>query len=111
MVEYNTIKLYPVLLNEEIQNVDVFRLENINDTRKQRREITEEINDRERFYKKYNKIITTLSVVETMAECGGIASGTVGIVGIASVVASPVGFVLRFWRYGDGDEIREKQAQ
>ena len=49
MTDGNTIKLYTVMPNEEIQNVDAFRLENINDTRKQ---ITGERNDRERFYKK-----------------------------------------------------------
>ena len=29
-----------------------------------------------------------------MAECGGIAAGTVGVASLASVVASPVGFVF-----------------
>ena len=58
------------------------------------------------FIKKYNKIIKTLSVVETMPECGGIAAGTVGIASIASVVASPVGFVLEGVAIGLGGMAR-----
>ena len=51
------------------------------------------MNERERL-KKYNKIDRTLSIVEAIAECGGIAAGTVGIASQANVVAAPVGFVL-----------------
>ena len=58
------------------------------------KEISVERNELERTYTKYNKIIRTLSIVETMAGSGGISAGTVGIASIASVVASPVGFVL-----------------
>ena len=59
----------------------------INDMQK---EISVERNERERSYK--NIIIgRILSIIETMAECGGIAAGTVGIASLASVVASPVG--------------------
>ena len=56
--------------------------------------ISVERNERERSYKKYNKIDLTLSIVETMAECSGIAAGSIGIASLASVVAAPVGFVL-----------------
>ena len=69
------------------------RLENtkINDMQK---EISVGRNELERTYKKYNKIIRTLTIVETMAGSGGITAGTVGIAIIASVVASLVGFVF-----------------
>ena len=102
-------------LSYKCVDVDAFRLQKINDIQK---EISVERNERERSYEKYNKIIHILSIVETMAECGGIGAGSIGIANLASVVAAPVGFVLeersshRFRLYGDGDEnIRAKQAR
>ena len=58
------------------------------------KEISVVRNERERTYTKYNKIIRTLSIAETIAGSGGIVAGTVGIASKASVVATPVGFVL-----------------
>ena len=73
------------------QDVNTFRLQKIYDMQK---EISVERNERERTYTKHNKIDRASSIVETTAECGGIAAGTVGIASLASVAASPVGFVL-----------------
>ena len=72
--------------NVPTQDVNAFRL--------QQKELSVERNERERSYKKYNTIDRALSIVETMAECGGIAPGTVGIASLASVVALPARFVL-----------------
>ena len=98
-VNSKIINLYPSLDNiadtsatsAPTQDVNAFRLKRINDMQKG---ISVERNERERSYTKYNKIDRTLSIVETMAECGGIATGMVGIASLASVVALPVGFVL-----------------
>ena len=57
------------------------------------KEISVERNEGERSYKKYDRVDQTLSIVETITECG-IAAGTVGIAILASVVESAVGFVL-----------------
>ena len=85
------INVYPALPIEPVQDVNAFRLQKIYDMQK---EISVQRNERERSYKKYNKIDTTLSIVETMAEGGGIAAGSIGIASIATVVAAPVGFIL-----------------
>ena len=66
------------------------------------KEISVERNERERSYKKYNKIDTTLSIVETMSEGGVVAAGSIGIASIASVVAAPVGFILEGMAIGLG---------
>ena len=50
--------------------------------------------ERERTYTKYNKLDTTLSIVETIAVGGAAAAGSIGIASLASVVAAPVGFIL-----------------
>ena len=63
----------------------------INDMQK---EISVERNECEKSYKKHNQIIRVSSIVETIASCSGIGAGMIGIASIASVVASPVGFVL-----------------
>ena len=95
----NVINLYPPLNNTAntsatralTQDVNAFRLQKIHDIQK---EISVERNERERTYKKYNKIDRGLSIVETMAECGSIVAGSIGIASLASVVATPVIFVL-----------------
>ena len=66
------------------------------------KEISVERNECERSYTKYNKIDTTLSIVETMSEGGAVATGSIGIASIASVVAAPVGFVLEGMAIGLG---------
>ena len=79
--EPKIINLYLLLNNTAdvsatpTQDVNAFRLQKVDDIRKQMR------NERVRTYTKFNKIDRTLSIVETMAECG-------------SIVASPVRFVL-----------------
>ena len=64
------------------------------------KEISAERNERERSYKKYNKIDRTLSIVETMAECG--------LASIAGRIRTRRSR-YRFRRYGDGNEIRSIQ--
>ena len=85
------VNIYPVLPTEGVKDVNAFRLNKINNIRK---EILVERNERERTYQKYNKIDVTLSIVETMAETVAIGVGAVGIASVATVVAAPVGFVL-----------------
>ena len=51
---------------------------------------------------KYNKIDVTLSIVETRAETVAIGVGAIGIASIATVVATPVGFVLEGLAFGLG---------
>ena len=92
-------KIYPSLNNTAnasatsaaFQDVNAFRLQKINNMQK---EISVERNEHERMYKKFNKIDWASSIVQTMAECGGIAYGSIGIASMVSVVAAPVGFVL-----------------
>ena len=79
------IKIYPVLRTEAVQDVNIYDMQ---------KELSVERNEREKSYTKYNKIDTTLSIVETMAEGVAIAAGSIGIASIATVVAAPVGFVL-----------------
>ena len=66
------------------------------------KEMSVKRNERERTYNKYNKIDTTLSIVETMSKGGAVAAGFIGIASIASVVAAPVGFVLEGMAIGLG---------
>ena len=95
----STIKIYPVLPTEAVQDVNAFRLQKINDMQK---EISVERNEREKPYTKYNKIDTTLSIVETMSEGCAVAAGSIGIASIANVVAALVGFVLEGMAIGLG---------
>ena len=80
------IKIYP-----DLQDTDTFRLHKINEIQK---EIISEHEKRNSLYKKYNKIINSINTLETSAEFGGIAIGSVGIAAITGVVTSPIGFVL-----------------
>ena len=102
------IKIYPVLPTEAVQDVNAFRFKKIYDMQK---EISIERNERERTYKKDNKIDTTLSIVETMSESGAVAAGSIGIASIATIVAAPVGFVLERMAIGlDAAAIAMKYA-
>ena len=94
MPEPSAPKIYP-----ELENVDAFRMQKIEDVRK---EIQSERNKREKTYRKYKKIIHILSYSESVAEVAGMTAGSVGIAALAGGVTAPLGLVLEGIALGCG---------